>query len=163
VSITIRPATTSDLEFIIEMLLEAMNWDPTRPPATLAQIRESPAIWHYVEGWLRPTDFGCVALDQSRPIGVVWARILTAEDPGYGYVRDDIPELSMGVVASHRGRGVGKQLLDEVISVARTRGLSALSLSVEDGNSAARRLYESRGFRVVGRVGNSDTLLLELT
>jgi ribosomal protein S18 acetylase RimI-like enzyme len=34
-----------------------------------------------------------------------------------------------------------------------------VSLSVEDGNAAARALYEHYGFRVVGRTGGSDTML----
>ncbi|MDF2575580.1 MAG: family N-acetyltransferase, partial [Agromyces sp.] len=44
---------------------------------------------------------------------------------------------------------------------ARRRGLVGISLSVEDGNRA-RHLYERAGFRVVGRNGNADTMLLEL-
>ena len=42
------------------------------------------------------------------------------------------------------------------------RDLTGLSLSVEDGNDRARALYESYGFVVVGREGNSDTMLLAL-
>ena len=35
-----------------------------------------------------------------------------------------------------------------------------MSLSVEDGNTGARMLYERVGFRTVGRNGDSDTLLV---
>jgi ribosomal protein S18 acetylase RimI-like enzyme len=44
---------------------------------------------------------------------------------------------------------------------ARDRGLSAVSLSVEDENPA-RELYSRCGFVVVGRNGNSDTMRLDL-
>lgn len=37
-----------------------------------------------------------------------------------------------------------------------------MSLSVEDGNAAARGLYERHGFVVVGRNGGSDTMLRTL-
>ena len=37
-----------------------------------------------------------------------------------------------------------------------------MSLSVEDGNHAARALYTRHGFSVVGRNGGSDTMLREL-
>jgi L-amino acid N-acyltransferase YncA len=47
-----------------------------------------------------------------------------------------------------------------LVERARAAGVPALSLSVEDGNGAARRLCDSWGFQKVGRVGDSDTLIL---
>ncbi|WP_217899206.1 hypothetical protein [Blastococcus mobilis] len=49
-------------------------------------------------------------------------------------------------------------MLDALIVRAQTRGLRAISLSVEDGNRA-RVLYERAGFRMVGRGGDSDVML----
>jgi ribosomal protein S18 acetylase RimI-like enzyme len=68
----------------------------------------------------------------------------------------------MAVRPQWRGRGVGSVLLTGLVERATARGMRALSLSVEDGNHAARALYERHGFRVVGRTGGSDTMLLEL-
>jgi ribosomal protein S18 acetylase RimI-like enzyme len=51
--------------------------------------------------------------------------------------------------------------MERLIGQGSSRGLRAISLSVEDGNRA-RLLYERLGFRKVGRNGGSDTLLLEL-
>ena len=82
-------------------------------------------------------------------------------DPGYGFVDATVPELGMGVVREWRGRGVGTLLLAALVEVAREQGVEALSLSVEADNSA-RRLYERFGFRTVGEVGGSLTMLLPL-
>jgi ribosomal protein S18 acetylase RimI-like enzyme len=95
-------------------------------------------------------------------MGAGWARVVTAEKAGYGFVADDVPELGIAFLAPYRGLGLGSQLLDACIGALREAGHTAVSLSVEDGNSAARRLYDTRGFRPVGRVGGSDTLLLRL-
>ena len=73
----------------------------------------------------------------------------------------DVPELTIGVLAGHRGSGSGTSLMEELIVQGSSRGLRAISLSVEDGNRA-RLLYERLGFLKVGRNGGSDTLLLEL-
>ena len=100
--------------------------------------------------------------DAGSPLGAVWARALPASTPGYGYVADDVPEIGMGVAAAHRGRGVGSALLAGCVEQARGLGWRGLSLSVEDGNTAARALYEGHGFVVVGRNGGSDTMLREL-
>lgn len=85
---------------------------------------------------------------------------MTAEDPGYGFVDEGIPELGMGVVSTHRGQGIGRVLLERTIRASVDRSLQGLSLSVEDDNERARALYVSNGFVVAGRVGNSDTMLL---
>ena len=128
-----------------------------------AETLADPAIAHYVDGWPRPTDTGVVAVDEhDRPVGAAWLRFFTEQDPGYGFVRADIPELSIGVVADRRGQGVGRTLLRALAQAARQRGLDQLSLSVERTNSAAAALYRSAGYRVVARREHADTMLLDL-
>jgi GNAT superfamily N-acetyltransferase len=111
---------------------------------------------------MRPDDFGVVAVDSAdRPVGAAWLRYLTAADPGYGYVRDDVPELSISVVEPWRGRGVGRALLRAALDAARDRDVRAVSLSVERANFAAR-LYAAEGFRTVESFENSDTMVAEI-
>ncbi|MEV4939817.1 GNAT family N-acetyltransferase [Streptomyces zaomyceticus] len=157
----LRPATAEDADFLTAMLLEAFNWDG--PRTTLEELLRTPSIAHYITGWPLPGDFGVVAEDGTgRPVGAVWARRFPATDPGYGHVDPTVPELTLGVLPGHRGRGIGSALLDAVVDLAARSGVDRLSLSVEDGNHAAG-LYASRGFVTVGREGESDTMLLRLT
>ena len=160
----LRDLTADDATFVEEMLLEAFNWDETKPAQSLAEIRRLPEIWHYVEGWPRQDDFGVLATDaDGGRLGAVWARSFSAENRGYGFVAEHVPELGMGIAAGQRGEGLGGKLLDALIEAARERGIVGLSLSVEDGNARARRLYEGRQFVVVGREGNSDVMALTLS
>jgi ribosomal protein S18 acetylase RimI-like enzyme len=157
----LRDATGADLPVLLDLLLEAFNWTGEER-VTREQMHADPHTARYLGGWMRPGDFGVVATDDSRPVGAVWARALAQDEPGYGYVADDVPELGMAVAPGQRGRGVGEALLARTITVARELGWRALSLSVEDGNRAARALYGRHGFVVVGREGGSDTMLLDL-
>ncbi|MEU5976496.1 GNAT family N-acetyltransferase [Streptomyces sp. NPDC047315] len=117
---------------------------------------------HYVTDWPRPGDFGVVAEGEAgNPVGAAWARAFPVDDPGYGYVGPGVPELTLGVLPEHRGRGVGGALLDALVEAAVEQSVAGLSLSVEDGNPAVR-LYMTRGFLAVGREGASDTMLLDL-
>lgn len=160
-SFTIRSATVRDADFLTEMLVEAVNWEPHRRRSR-EEIMADPQLGHYVNGWMDANDLGVVAESPAgNPIGGAWLRYLPENDPGFGYVRDDVPELSMGVVASWRGRGVGRTLLRSLTDAARTAGVTALSLSVERANFAAR-LYESEGFRTVASFDNADTMLVDL-
>ena len=49
-----------------------------------------------------------------------------------------------------RGHGIGKALLENVISQARALGLRQINLSVNNANEAPVRLYESFGFERFG-------------
>lgn len=88
--------------------------------------------------------------------------LFTTADHGYGFVSEDIPELGIAVKALYRGHGVGRRLMEGLISLARERGLKGLSLSVDDENSRASRLYADIGFERVERVHTAWTMVLRL-
>ena len=46
-------------------------------------------------------------------------RELRADDPGFGFVDEATPELSIWVAEGERGQGIGGQLLDAAIRAAR--------------------------------------------
>lgn len=52
----------------------------------------------------------------------------------------------VAVLASHRGRRVGEQMLALAEAIARERGACKLTLEVLSGNRSAIRLYERTGF-----------------
>jgi GNAT superfamily N-acetyltransferase len=159
--LNIRPATSADADFLAEMLVAAVNWLPQRN-VSREQIMADPSLAHYVTGWMRSDDFGVVAVDSAdRPVGAAWLRFLTATDPGFGYVGDDVPELAIGVVEPWRGRGVGRALVRAVLDAARDRDVRAVSLSVERANFAVR-LYAAEGFRTVASGEDSDTMVAEI-
>src|SRR5690606_26528608 len=90
--ITLRPAAPHDASFLAEMLFEAVNWHSERR-MSMAQIMAAPELAHYVAGWPRPGDGGVIALADRRPIGAAWWRIFPEDDPGYGFVSADVPDL----------------------------------------------------------------------
>jgi len=152
-----RPATDDDAGFLAQCLAMAADWRPGATVRDVDQILAVPELAHYVLGWPQPGDFGVIAED-GRPVGAAWWRYLSAADPGYGYVRDDVPELSIAVAPGHRRTGVGWTLLERLLAEAQARELVGVSLSVETDNGA-RRLYESVGFRTVSDLGGALTML----
>lgn len=163
--IEIRPADAADARFLAEVIGLAVAWRPEATPPTVDEVLADPLLAHYVAGWPGPADAGVVAQDaEGRPLGAAWWTFMPAEDPGFGFVAADIPELSIGVVASRRGRGVGTALLRALLDRADDEGLEGVSLSVEADNPA-RRLYERSGFVLTvadppnPRAGDSPTLV----
>jgi putative acetyltransferase len=94
---------------------------------------------------------GCVALKQL--------------DPEHGELK------TMRASAEYRGRGLGRRLLDHVITEARRRGYGRISLEtgVEEFFAPARALYARTGFVECGPFAdytldpNSVFMSLELT
>lgn len=158
----LRTAVSEDFDLLASLVVEAVNWSG-EARMTREQIMAEPELNHYVTGWKRDTDFGSVALaDDGAPLGAIWGRFFSDDEPGYGFVACHVPELSIAVLPGRTRNGVGTALLRECIEHARMAGHLALSLSVEDGNDVARALYERHHFRVVGRTGSSDTMRLDL-
>jgi ribosomal protein S18 acetylase RimI-like enzyme len=157
--VIVRAAGAADLPFLKAMLYEAATWRPESqpPPET---VLADPHAARYVHGWGRSGDAGVIGEDE-RPLGAAWFRLFPADDPGYGFVAPDVPELSIAVAPEGRGRGIGTQLLGALIDVAGAKGHRAVSLSVEPDNPAVR-LYERAGFVRVADDGGAWTMLLEL-
>jgi GNAT superfamily N-acetyltransferase len=122
----------------------------------------TPERAHYVTGWPKPGDQGVVAEADGQPIGAAWLRFFADDDPGYGFVAADVPELSIAVISSWRGHGVGRAMLRACADQARSSGIRQISLSVGRENYA-QRLYLSEGYRIIDSSdARSDTMLLDL-
>jgi [ribosomal protein S18]-alanine N-acetyltransferase len=64
---------------------------------------------------------------------------------------DEAEILSIAVAASHRGRGLSRNLLLTHLGHLAGHGVRTIFLEVEENNQPARRLYERAGFAVAGR------------
>jgi len=159
--IEVRHAGAADLGFLASMLVEAVAWRPDAVVPGVGDVLGTPEFGHYLIGWPRPDDRGVVAAEGGASVGAAWFRVFSPPATGFGFVDIDIPEVTIGVVKGYRGRGVGRTLLEALMSAARSEGRRALSLSVEPDNFA-RHLYEAVGFRVVDDTGGALTMLAYL-
>ena len=118
----IRKASRGDVPFLRDMVRHAYYWRWGAP-----ETADVPAA-RYVEGWGRPGDRGLIALDEGFPVGAAWYRLFSTASPGYGFLDEQTPELTIAVVPSRRGRGFGDQLLSALLDQAREDGFPAISL-----------------------------------
>lgn len=157
---TTRRATCRDEPFLREMLAIAMHWRDPEPPRTDDGVLP-PEVSRYADGFGRPGDHGIIAACGSSSAGAAWCRLFGATNGGYGYVADDVPELSVAVLSQHRRSGVGSELIGRLI--ADISGyFDAISLSVEPDNPALL-LYERLGFAKVSEREGSWTMVRSLT
>jgi GNAT superfamily N-acetyltransferase len=158
----VRPATKTDEHFLRGMLLlAAFPPDAVRP--ALEEVLRDERLARYIVDWGRPGDGGVVAEEEGQPIGAAWYRRFSRNETGYGFISEDIRELSIAIVPEMRGRGIGRTLLLRLIEQAQAEGLPALSLSVSVRNPVAMRLYESLGFRTVAGDTDHPTMLVQVS
>jgi phosphinothricin acetyltransferase len=84
-------------------------------------------------------------------------------------VYNGVAEVSVYVAAKHRGKGVGKKLLQELIASSEANSIWTLQAGIFPENEKSVRLHQDCGFRIFGRrerIGKMngawrDTVLLE--
>ena len=116
---------------------------------TLMSIeRESPAAAHWSEAQYRAALEGSASpervslvIEEDCVLGFIVGRVL-----------GDEWEIENVVVAkAAQGQGLGWQLMQKLLDLARIRSARSAFLEVRESNRAARRLYEKSGFVPAGR------------
>jgi len=105
-----------------------------------------------------------VAIQDGQVVG--WAALKRVTRKAFG---EGVAEVSVYVTSSERGTGIGKALLERLVTESEELGIWTLQASVFPENIATIRLHEHAGFRQVGRREHiaqlrgvwRDTLLLE--
>ncbi|MEX1262845.1 MAG: GNAT family N-acetyltransferase [Actinomycetota bacterium] len=157
----IRPVTSDDAAFLKTMLFEAARWNPDWPSEPIDEVLDDPVLRRYHEEWGRAGDGGVIAEIDGSPVGAVWYRQFTDDEPGYGFIDEKTPELGAAVQPLHRRKGIGGTLLRAAMVQAREEGFQRLSLSVAVHNRS-RMMYQRVGFEKVGEDGDSWTMLVNL-
>jgi GNAT superfamily N-acetyltransferase len=160
-NITLKPLLSTHQEFLWEMLYQALFVPPGHRPFP-KDCLQHPDISKYASNWGKTHDRGLIAVEAhtQKPVGAAWLRLFTQEQKGYGYVDDDTPELSIAVLPSYRGKGIGSLLLQGLFHEARTH-YTALSLSVSTANPA-KRFYERFGFSTGSKTEHSCVMIKRL-
>jgi len=147
----IRKGSPADVPFMRSMLAHAYAWRVNALDADIPLTR-------YVDNWGRAGDLALIAHETGNRVGAAWLRHFRASEPGYGFVDEATPELTIAIVPSRRRHGLGQELLDALLAKAREEGYTSVSLSVE-ADSPAVAFYERNGF---ARLGESDGGLVML-
>ncbi len=121
---------------------------------------------------MRPGDLEEVVAIERASFGMPWSRgaflyeieqnrvarcwVLREDDRVVAYlclweIGDELHVTNVAVHPDRRRHGFARQLLGAILDDARSRRIRSVTLEVRPTNDEARTLYESFGFRVVGR------------
>jgi ribosomal protein S18 acetylase RimI-like enzyme len=157
----VREAEPDDLPILREMLYHAIFVERDQIPPPRDIVFQQP-LSYYIDQWGQEDDLGVIIVDKryNHSLGAAWLRILNKPFKGYGFIHENIPELSIAVNPLYRRNGYGTLMLSALIDRAAPR-FSEISLSVSVNNPAIS-LYSRHGFEVHSQNGKSITMLLNL-
>ncbi len=127
-AVVIEPMTLEDLPAVLG--IERISFpSPWSEDSFQHEIEDNPMAWNLV------------ARTGGRVVAFACAHV----------VADELMINDLAVDASFRREGFGRALLRNLVEGGRIRGCRRVSLEVRPSNAAARALYGSFGFEVVGR------------
>jgi len=128
-----------------------------------ARLDDSPQVARLLGQLGYPTDESAVAARLER-LAIVGDRVFVAESDGQVVglahlqvspaIERERPSGKVGALvvdAEHRGRGVGRALMQALEDDARLRGCGSLFLTTREARADAHAFYEQVGFERTGR------------
>ena len=122
------------------MLLDDYARDPAEGGQGLSDYAKSNLISAMKS---RDSMFSVLAYDGEQPVGLVNA----IEGFSTFACKPLVNVHDVTVLASHRGKGIARQMLARVADIARKRGAVKLTLEVLSGNAPALKVYTDLGFK----------------
>ena len=156
--VLIRRMGSGETNLLKEFLYEAIFIpEGVKPPER--DIVLLPELRIYYEDFGSGRADNClVAEKDGRVIGAVWTRIMN----DYGHVDDETPSFAISLIPEYRGKGIGTELLNDMLSLLKEQGYEQASLAVQKANYAVR-MYEKAGFRIADENSEEYIMVCRLT
>ena len=142
--IQVRRAEPADAAALVD-LAEAVGREEERWILSSEGWRSISDERRYLKTVLRHPDAAVFVADDD---GAVVGRLSLSRDPHPA--SRHVADLGLMVAASHRGKGIGRLLLEAAVEWSRLSEIRKLELHVFPWNEPALRLYEAFGFEREG-------------
>lgn len=126
-AISIRPLAFDDLDAVMEVECRSFI-TPWSREAFEAELTDNDLAYYLA------------LIDSNRVVGY----------GGMWIIVDEAHVTNIAVLPEYRGRKLGRQLIEAMIELAKSKGAISMTLEVRTSNTIARNLYESVGFKGSG-------------
>lgn len=139
----IRPIKASEYPVLEDFLYQAVFIpEGIKPPPK--KIIDEDALQVYIKDFgIYPDDRCLVAEIDGEIIGAVWTRIMN----DYGHIDDETPSFAISLYKNYRKKGIGTEMMKQMLALLSEAGYKRASLSVQKANYAYK-MYLNVGFEV---------------
>ena len=154
----IRPMEKEEYPLLEDFLYNAIYIPKSYNGIPPRDIIYTPLLWRTIDSFgSLPDDFCLVADIDGKPVGAVWVRIADQ----YGHIDNETPSFSISLFKDYRGRGIGTQMMREMLLYLRDKGYKRASLSVQKENYAVS-MYKKVGFEITEETDEEYIMLCPL-
>jgi len=154
----IRLLTTTETPLLRDFLYEAI-FIPEGVQAPPRSIINDECLQVYIRDFgTKPDDRCLIAETDGRVVGAIWSRIMD----DYGHIDNDTPSIAISLYKEYRNKGIGTELLQQMLELLKNDGYKSVSLSVQKANYAIR-MYQKAGFRILSEDPEEAIMLCPLT
>lgn len=140
----IRPIRKAEIPLLKDFLYNAI-FIPEGAAAPPREIVDDESLQVYIRDFGQESDDRClVAEADGKVVGAIWSRIMD----DYGHIADDVPSIAISLYKEYRDKGIGTELLKNMLNLLKADGYKSVSLSVQKANYAMK-MYQKAGFKVI--------------
>ena len=152
-----RRLKEDEIGLLKEFLYEAI-FIPDGVEAPDKSIVTQPELALYYDGFGEGQADNCIVAEaDGKVVGAVWTRIMD----DYGHVDDETPSFAISLYKDYRGKGIGTEMMHQMLSLLKTQGYEKASLAVQKANYAVK-MYEKVGFKTIDENEEEYIMICEL-
>ncbi len=144
VNYVIRDITENEYDILKDFLYEAI-FIPEGVEKPLKDIINKEELQVYIKNFgTQKGDYCLVAEINNKVVGACWTRIMN----DYGHVDDNTPSFAISLFEEYRGKGIGTELMNQMLNKLKQLKYSQASLAVQKENYAVK-MYKKVGFEII--------------
>ncbi len=152
-----RELREDEVGLLKEFLYEAI-FIPDGVEAPEKSIVTQPDLALYYDDFGKGQADNCIVAEvDGKVVGAVWTRIMN----DYGHVDDETPSFAISLYKDYRGKGIGTEMMHQMLSLLKTQGYEKASLAVQKANYAVK-MYEKVGFKTIDENEEEYIMICEL-
>lgn len=144
----IRKIKSNEIPLLCDFLYEAI-FQKDENNLLPRDIINQPELKIFIDDFGKHDDFCLVAEANEKIVGAVWTRILCGDIKGFGNIDEYTPEFAISLYKEYRNKGIGTELMKNMLQLLKGKGYKRTSLAVQKDNYAVK-MYQKVGFETIG-------------
>ena len=149
----LRPATKEDFDIIFEIFSEVQSIHYDGMPDFFRPAKKDKVFYDYFDEVIKNEDKHIIiGFEKGKPFGYIYFLITKLPQNIYRKEKQIIYINQLVVKKAHQRRGLGGELINHALNVARKLKISKIGLDVWLFNESAIKFFQNQGFTALNQI-----------